>query len=75
MIRELSRIVAETREDLEQIRRRYKICDDAELPDVLPQFYYIDDYCAYRMTKGKMLGELVDLINAASDLYNQIAPM
>lgn len=75
MIRDLSRIVAETKEDLEQIRRRYKICDDTELPDVLPQFYYIDDYCAYRMTKGEMMGELVDLINAASDLYNQIAFM
>lgn len=75
MIKELSRIVAETKEDLEQIRRRYKICDDTELADVLPQFYYIDDYCAYRMTKGEMMGELVDLINAASDLYNQIAPM
>lgn len=34
MIRELSRIVAETKEDLEQIRRQYKICDDTELPDV-----------------------------------------
>lgn len=75
MIRELSRIVAETKEDLEQIRRQYKICDDTELPDVLPQFYYIDDYCAYRMTKGSMMCELVDLINSAYNLYDRIAPM